>query len=553
MQPLPHTQQCGDSFLQRRVIAARMSHHCCDGGMAMSNDAFRFALDSDQSRDPRSVDGASYPSLTALQTFMTTPLEALLDDRSRTSAEAQVVQLFHTVAASVPAYQTWLQQQGVDPTQIQTFEQFQQVPLTTKANYTQRYPLPQLCRAGDLASCDMIAVSSGSTGQPSFWGRSLADEFSVATRFEQIFHDSFQADRRHTLAVVCFALGTWVGGMYTANCCRHLASKGYPITVVTPGNNKTEIFRVVQMLAPLFDQTVLLGYPPFLKDVIDSGIVEGIPWSDYQIRLVMAGEVFSEEWRSLVGERIGSTHPCYDFASLYGTADAGVLGNETPLSICIRRWLATQPSVARTLFGESRLPTLVQYDPYHRFFEVHDGTLLFSGDNGMPLLRYHIADQGGVISYEAMLTFLAEQGFDPRAELHDRLGDRPLPFVYVFGRSQFTVSYFGANLYPENVTVGLEQAPICNWVTGKFVMQVIEDADKNKALSIVVELSPGMAADQEKQQTIAASILQQLRRLNSEFANYVPEVYQTPQIQLRAAGDPEYFPIGVKHRYTRQS
>jgi len=59
-----------------------------------------------------------------------------------------------------------------------------------------------------------------------------------------------------------------------------------------------------------------------------------------------------------------------------------VLGNETPLSICIRRWFADHPEAARDLFGESRLPTLVQYNPISRFFEVQDGTLLFSGDNG---------------------------------------------------------------------------------------------------------------------------------------------------------------------------
>jgi hypothetical protein len=36
----------------------------------------------------------------------------------------------------------------------------------------------------------------------------------------------------------------------------------------------------------------------------------------------------------------------------------------------------------------------------------------------------------------------------------------PLPFVYLFGRADFTVSYFGANIYPENVSVGLEQAAV---------------------------------------------------------------------------------------------
>jgi phenylacetate-CoA ligase len=65
---------------------------------------------------------------------------------------------------------------------------------------------------------------------------------------------------------------------------------------------------------------------------------------------------------------MGSENPCDDFASLYGTADAGVLGNETPLSICIRRFLARTPAAAKALFGESRLPTLVQYDPSSRLF-----------------------------------------------------------------------------------------------------------------------------------------------------------------------------------------
>ena len=463
-------------------------------------------------------------AITAFQDFLNTPLETLLEQHQHVSSPASALALFHFVATTVPAYQAFLREHGIEPTSIQTLEDFQKLPLVTKENYHRRHPLADLCRNGELESCDMIAVSSGSTGKPTFWPRFLADELQIATRFEQIFHDSFQADTRRTLAVICFTLGTWVGGMYTANCCRYLASKGYPISVITPGNNQEEIFRVVQELGSMYEQVVLLGYPPFLKTVIDTGIARGVEWQQYQIKMVFAGEVFSEEWRSLVGDRVGSTNPCYDSASLYGTADAGVLGNETPLSICIRRFLADNPDAARTLFGESRLPTLVQYDPLSRFFEVHEGTLLFSGDNGIPLVRYHISDNGGLIPYEAMLKFLAEWGFDAVAELQKQgeRGIHSLPFVYVFGRSNFTVSYFGANIYPENVAVGLEQSEIQEWVTGKFVLQIKEDADKNRFLSIVVELAPLVESSEEKQKAIASSILSQLLRLNSEFANYVP-------------------------------
>jgi phenylacetate-CoA ligase len=499
-------------------------------------------------------------AIEAFTDFLHTPLDTTLQRHLKTPTESAALALFHQVAATVPAYQAFLAQQGINPTEYQSFEDFQRLPLLTKENYLLCHSLANLCRQGQLERCDMIAVSSGSTGKPTFWPRFFADEMEIATRFEQIFHDSFYADCKRTLAVICFTLGTWVGGMYTTNCCRYLASKGYPVTVITPGNNKEEIFRVVQELGSAFEQVVLLGYPPFLKDIIDTGITRGIEWQQYQIKFVMAGEVFSEEWRSLVGERVGSQNPCYDSASLYGTADAGVLGNETPLSICIRKFLATHPDAARALFGESRLPTLVQYDPISRFFEVKDSTLLFSGNNGIPLVRYNILDNGGVISFDSMLQFLKEWGFDPVADLQNHVtsakntirGIRSLPFVYIFGRSNFTVSYFGANIYPENVTVGLEQPIIREWVTGKFVLQVQEDTDKNRFLSVVVELAPGIEGGEEKRQTIASSILSQLKRLNSEFANYVPQEYQMPRVSLAPTGDPEYFPVGVKHRYTRK-
>jgi phenylacetate-CoA ligase len=325
--------------------------------------------------------------------------------------------------------------------------------------------------------------------------------------------------------------------------------------VATPGNNKAEILRVVRELAPHFEQTVLLGYPPFVKDVIDTGIAEGIQWPDFHIKLVFAGEVFSEEWRELVGRRTGSTNPCFDSASLYGTADGGVLGNETPLSIAIRRWLAKHPLIARQLFGESRLPTLVQYDPNSRFFEVHAETLVVSGENSVPLVRYHIADKGGVIRYEEMWQFLALHGLHSTTDLGLPADFQPrhLPFVFVFGRADFTVSYYGANIYPENVTVGLEQTEILSWVTGKFVLECLDDINGDKQLHIAVELLPGITESSEMIPVIANSIHQQLLRLNSEFAHYTPAERQIPTISLHAFADPAYFPTRVKHRYTRKS
>ena len=494
------------------------------------------------------------PSDDVFHHFISTPLDALLAEHQAVNSEAKVLTLFHRCATEVPAYRRFLESRGVNPEEITSYPAFRELPLMGKADYMQAYPLPERCLGGSLRGSDRVAVSSGSTGQPTFWPRSALHELDVALRFEQVFCDSFRADERSTLAVVCFALGNWVGGLYTTSCCWHLARKGYPLMVATPGNNKAEIFRVVREMAPHFEQTVLLGYPPFVKDVIDAGAAEAIDWASFSLKLVFAGEVFSEEWRSLMGQRIGSVSPCHDSASLYGTADGGVLGNETPFSIAIRRWLADHPEAARSLFGESRLPTLVQYDPASRFFEMHEGTLVVSGENSVPLLRYHIADKGGVLSFDEMWSFLREHGVQSLSELGLNKDKQPrnLPFVYVFGRADFTVSYYGANIYPENVTVGLEQPEIMAWATGKFVLETLETEDGDKYLHIAVELLPGVEPEVAMASVIATSIREQLLRLNSEFANYTPAERQLPRITLCSFADSEYFPAGLKHRYTRR-
>ncbi|WP_045223717.1 phenylacetate--CoA ligase family protein [Methyloterricola oryzae] len=492
--------------------------------------------------------------LNTLTTFLTRPLDDVMAQHRDGDPRANAFGLFLHTLKDVPAYPRFLSDQGFAVESVKLPADFARLPLMNKANYMQVYSLPERCSRGDLSRCNRLAVSSGSTGTPTFWPRSVVHELEVAQRFEQVFRHSFSGHKRRTLAVVCFPLGNWVGGMYTASSCWHLATKGYPLLVATPGNKTDEILRVVRELAPEFDQTVLLGYPPYVKDVIDSGLSQGVDWSAYRIKLVFAGEVFSEEWRALIGERIGSTDPCYDSVSLYGTADGGVLGHETPLSIAIRRFLAQHPEAARELFGESRLPTLVQYDPMSRYLEVIDGTLAVTCDNGVPLVRYHIADRGGIASYEAMLAFLREHGCDALEEYGLRPGDNgyPLPFAWVFGRADFTVSFYGANIYPENVVVGLEQPEICRSVSGKFVMQTHSDADGSALLHIVVELLPGQEPGQVNGDAIADSIRREVLRLNSEFANYVPAARQTPQVELRAFADPEYFPAGIKHRYTRR-
>lgn len=493
----------------------------------------------------RGIEKAS-SALSALERFFRTPLEKELGRCLAQPPEHHARELFRDAALHVPAYREFLREADCDPNAVSALTQ---VPFATKETYHRRHELRSLCRGGDLSGCDMLAVSSGSTGEPAIWPRFVTDEMGTAFRFEQVFRDAFRAHERRTLAVICFALGSWVGGMYTTACLRHVAAKGYPLTLVTPGNQKAEILRVLRALAPSFEQVVLCGYPPFLKDVIDTGRADGFDWRQKPVKLVMAGEVFSEEWRSIVCERLGVSRPELSTASLYGTADGGVLANETPLSILIRRELSHRPDLARELFGEPRLPTLCQYDPLHRYFEVDRGELAFSGDGGIPLLRYKILDRGGAHGFEALSTRFAGAVSALQAE---QVPVRRLPFVHVFGRSNFALSFYGANVYPENVAVGIEQPALLSALSGKFVLEIVHDADQNPTLQVTAELLPGQAPSDALCADVASSVRRELERLNSEFANYAPAERRLPRVRLLPHADASYFPLGVKHRYTRQ-
>ena len=70
-------------------------------------------------------------------------------------------------------------------------------------------------------------------------------------------------------------------------------------------------------------------------------------------------------------------------------------------------------------------------------------------------------------------------------------------------------------------------------------------------LSVTVELAPGATDEPGRASSAAESIRGQLVQSNSEFAGYVPAGRQLPRVTLLPAGDANYFPPGVKHRYTR--
>ncbi len=72
------------------------------------------------------------------------------------------------------------------------------------------------------------------------------------------------------------------------------------------------------------------------------------------------------------------------------------------------------------------------------------------------------------------------------------------------------------------------------------------------ALGALFDISlPGQARLEALRADVAASIQRERERLNSEFNNYAPADRRRPHVRLLPHAEPHYFPLGVKHRYTR--
>src|SRR5690606_34510215 len=158
------------------------------------------------------------------------------------------------------------------------------VPLINKDNYLRQYPREALCWDGQFSERSwVVSTTSGSTGEPFYFPRTtLQDEYYALTA-ELYLRENFQIQNKRTLYIDAFAMGAWIGGRLTYEALTRVAAKGYALSVITPGINKTEVINSVKKLGPDFDQVIIGCYPPIMKDIIDLGIEQGLNWKDYNL------------------------------------------------------------------------------------------------------------------------------------------------------------------------------------------------------------------------------------------------------------------------------
>jgi phenylacetate-CoA ligase len=466
----------------------------------------------------------------------------------------RAIKLFRETAKHVPAYRHFLKRHKVVPSKIKTQAEFTKIPQTTRSNYISKYSIEELSWNGSLDSARYISSSSGSTGLPLYWSRGQRQDQLVSPIFQRIYEDMFGTKNGNTLYVNSFALGTWIAGLEHFNATKWTAERGSNIVITTPGIEKELAIDTIKRLASPFERIVLAGYPPFVKDIIELGDESGIDWTQWDTRLLTGGEAFSETWRDRILKLIGQEDNLSSFINMFGMAETGIVAHETPLSILLRRLLRGSVKDDGHVSYSKEVMGLYQYYPTTRYYEmVGKDSLIMTADTGFPLIRYSTRDRGGLLDRKQVTREMGTQLIEEANSHNIDLRKWQMPFVYLFGRKDLSVSLYALNIYVENIKQAFEDFSVSSYLSGLFIMSVEYNTHMDQRLLIVLELSRGVDPSPALKRKLTLWLIEQLCRLNIEYARLYASVGKraVPHIKLVRNGKIHTTP-GRKHRWIKR-
>jgi phenylacetate-CoA ligase len=378
------------------------------------------------------------------------------------------------------------------------------VPVTTKDNYVKRYSIEDRCYGGALSGRgEVIDESSGSSGMPNNWIRNRHERHDV-TRILQLSYGLIYHDPRRIL-LNCFALGPWATGMHVS---MSLAEVG---TLKSIGPDAAKLENTLRLFGPRY-RYIVFGYPPFVKSFVDG---TSLNLSEYHLDLVVGGEGITEALRGYLLRHFKSV------VSSYGASDLEInIGVETEWSIALRALCAREPELSKQLFGRDVPPMIFQYNPLDYLIEtLEDGELVFTicrGRGAAPKLRYNLHDLGGVLPFAPLRRTLRARGQDPDAFAR-RFSH--FPVLYVYGRADLTVAFFGAKLYPADVESVVLAHPALATIVHSFQFESFENERVDRRLGIHLELVPGRTPETVPLDcaALAADFYAGLARSNQDF------------------------------------
>jgi phenylacetate-CoA ligase len=458
------------------------------------------------------------------------------------NAKARAGAQFFRAYKNVPAYRQFLLRENFKRIPfIGILPDMSSVPVTTKVNYVNAFEINQRCINGKIPDEGVIIdESSGSSGMPTNWVRGKK-ETKVNHRLIKFGLKSVIGPAP-VFAINAFALGAWATGMNITMSCVKFSK------IKSTGPDPAKIINTIKQFGAGHNY-VIMGYPPFLKRLIDCADLE---WDKYNITLIFGGESMTEGMRDyLLNKGIKKIY------SSFGASDLELnIAHENDFTVSLRRLIRENASLKNEIIKyPGALPMVFQFNPSDFWIDCNDlGELIFTICRPgyiAPKIRYNIYDKGHVMQIDVLIDLLKQQGLAEKIV-------RPqtdLPLLFHYGRADMTVSFFGSNISPNDIQEVIFMMPELAGYINSFCLETTEDSSSDKQLVVSVELLENSMPDTFGEiPYLTNEFFMNLAKINQDFnAACAMAPYNKPVLRLYkyGAGPFENEDVRIKAKYIR--
>jgi len=408
-------------------------------------------------------------------------------------------------ALGTPAYLDFLKRNKIIPCPKTASEIIEHVPVTDKKNYIKRYSHEMRCIKGRLPTAGNIDESAGSSGVPMNWVRSYDEEALLlkAFNFEYIY---LFKPKKQVIVISAWSSGPWATGVKFCELVEHFS------LIKNTGPDIEEIITTLRTFGRKYHY-IISGYPLFLQSLFESDF----PWKSYEMDIITGGDGYSAVWPKKIR---GKLKQKTKIISAYGCSDIDIgIAVETPFAQAIREVSAHNKLLLRRIFGNLQtVPMLFQYNP--SFYYIQN---LPSGEFAVthldqnvisPKIKYNVHDIGRSIPFREMRNILREYA-DGLIRMHTDSEILHLPFLFVAGRSDGTLSFDGANVYPEQIDIILTKY-FLRYINN---FKLVKKEHRRQPFHILIELRRGVKGSSALLSAISKKVSEHLPLLNRDFAD----------------------------------
>jgi phenylacetate-CoA ligase len=381
--------------------------------------------------------------------FETLPREALEAIQLR-----RLQATLERVYAVVPFYRSKFQEAGITPADVQTLEDLQRVPFTSKQDLRDNYPFGLF--AVPMDNVVRIHASSGTTGKPTVVGYTARD---IQT-WSELMARALAAGgaTRGDIIHNAYGYGLFTGGLGIHYGAERLGASVIPIS---GGNTKRQI-----MIMKDFGPTILTCTPSYALYLAEVAIEMGIGFGDLKFKSGLFGaEPWSEKMREEIERKLH-----LDAVDIYGLSE--VMGPGVAVE-CV------EAKRGLHVFEDHFIPEIIDPETGRVLPHGEMGELVFTSisKEAFPVIRYRTRD----------ITSLSPE---PCV-----CGRTHLRMNRVSGRTDDMLIIRGVNVFPSQIESVLMEV---EGVEPHY--QLVVDREENlDVLTVLVELGERTFSDEVKQ------------------------------------------------------